>query len=396
MTGGVDMSKNLCALAWGHTSSEPSGFVRSCCIAKDLIVQDQRKMNVADDSIHDIINSEFMIQLRKDMLEEKYPSNCNTCWNDERNGKQSKRLIYNDIFKTFNINVDYNSLHVIPKDLQINIGNVCNLKCRTCGPTHSTKWNTEWNDRVHKFDHREMSVDFNNKITSKMWTELDDWSKTVQRLEIMGGEPLYSKDFRKLVNMLIDNGNSKHISLNFSSNATVFDEDFVNKMLDNFETVGLNISIDGIGDHFDYIRHGKSWNLADANIRKFSELQQSQGVRLGISFTVTISTLNIYYLPKIHQYLTQFPDTYIFNNIVYYPQHYDIRHIPKEYKSKISNELTDKSLVPIVNHLQQQGDHQQFTNFVQETRGADQYRKESFIQTFPEFYSIIKESYDER
>lgn len=384
------MNKNLCALAWSHTSSDPTGNVRSCCIARNQIIEDGRVMNIAHDSIDSILNSSFMQNLRQDMLEENYPENCKTCWNDEHNGNQSKRQIYNNIFKEFNIEVDYQNPEIIPKDLQLNIGNICNLKCRTCGPMYSSKWNTEWNDRVNDYDHRSLSVDINNPVTSKLWTELDNWSSTIQRLEIMGGEPLYSKDFRRLINGLISNGSSKHISLNFSSNGTVFDEAFISNVLDNFQTVGLNISIDGVGDHFNYIRHGKNWELVDKNIRKFSQLQQTQNARLGISFTVTISMLNIYYLEEIHEYLSQFTDTYIFDNLVYYPEHYDIRHTPLECKSKIKDRLTNSIFEPIVNHLMQSGDSQQFYKFIQETQSADNYRNESFSKTFPELWHLFK------
>ena len=72
----------------------------------------------------------------------------------------------------------------------------------------------------------------------------------------MGGEPFYSKSFKKLVDALIDNGSSKNISMNLSTNGTIFNASLMDKMLRNFKRVGINLSIDGIGKHFDYIRHG--------------------------------------------------------------------------------------------------------------------------------------------
>ena len=51
---------------------------------------------------------------------------------DEAEGKKVT-LIYNKMVKDINVDIDYNADVCVP-DLQINIGNVCNLKCRTCSP----------------------------------------------------------------------------------------------------------------------------------------------------------------------------------------------------------------------------------------------------------------------
>ena len=48
------------------------------------------------------------------------------------------------------------------------------------------------------------------------------------------------------------------------------------KMLRNFKRVGINLSIDGIGKHFDYIRHGVPWETVKSNLDSFFDLYMNQ------------------------------------------------------------------------------------------------------------------------
>ena len=41
-------------------------------------------------------------------------------------------------------------------------------------------------------------------------------------------------------------------------------------MLDNFKAVGFNVSIDGIGKRFEYLRHGANWKEVSDNLDWFS------------------------------------------------------------------------------------------------------------------------------
>ena len=204
------------------------------------------------------------------------PKQCKTCWDDEANGKESKRLIYNKMVEHVNMEIDYDAEVCIPRDLQINIGNVCNLKCRTCSPVCSSKWAVEYRDRGKDIWKPDFDTEFNDFENSVFWHDIDNWSKTVERLEIMGGEPFYSKSFKKLVDALIDNGSSKHISMNLSTNGTIFNSKMMDRMLRNFKRVGINLSIDGIGKHFDYIRHGVPWETVKSNLDSFFHLYMNQ------------------------------------------------------------------------------------------------------------------------
>ena len=70
------MSNNNCVLAWIHTSSEPVGTCRSCCIAREYITHDDGTIySIADETYNEILNSNYMKNLRQEMRDGKYPKN---------------------------------------------------------------------------------------------------------------------------------------------------------------------------------------------------------------------------------------------------------------------------------------------------------------------------------
>ena len=289
-----------CPLPWIHTSINTTGRVRSCCIAKDEIEDNGKRLDVINNSFTEIINSTSMRDIRNQMRLGKRPPSCQTCWIDEKNGKISKRMYETELAESLHGKIDYDSEPKVLKDIQLGVGNICNLKCRTCSPYCSTKWIKEYKDRTG-----EDSVTFNNlttnkqKVGSKFWEDFEEWSKTVGRLEIMGGEPFFMKEFEILIDRLIANGSSKHISISMSSNATIFNEILLNKILDNFNFLGIQFSIDGFGEHFDYLRHGNNWANVEDNLNKFYELMIKHPTFI-MGITVTLSQINMFYIREMH------------------------------------------------------------------------------------------------
>lgn len=420
----MDMN-NKCVLPWIHTSSEPMGTCRSCCIARDSITDDDGTFyTIANSTFSEILNSNYMKNLRNEMRKGKYPSNCSICWEDESNNKQSKRLFYNDlILNQRGINVDLDNEPDQPLDLQLAMGNICNLKCRTCCSTYSSKWGVEAKDRGVLSSWNPNLGNINDFENSKFWTDIDNWSKNIRRLEIMGGEPFYMKEFSKLIDHLISNGTSQNIDLNLSTNGTIFDEDLLDKILYNFELLGFNISIDGINEHYDYIRHGNNWKNVKNNLDKFYQLYINQTknvkkwnltkqtkefnhIKLNIGITLTISNLNFPYLREIHEFFeNNYPNFKIWNNVVYFPEMYAANNIPDFAKQKYidrvetpesigkspwNQEKYKNEILPIVNHAKQPYNDKTWYNFINETTAADGYRKESYKDTFPEMWELIK------
>ena len=412
------MSKpKYCSLLWKHISNEPFGHVRTCCIARDRVTDTNGdEFTLGETSIRDVFHSDYYKNIRQAIRDGEMPTNCEPCWRDERNGVKSKRQIYNEYAEYRYPHIDYSIEPEMPEDLQIILSTTCNLKCRTCNPNYSSKWVKEAEARRMPYVKEKVKINFDDVKESKFWTKIDDWLPHAKYLEIMGGEPFYMKEFKVFANKLIDDGISKNVHVNLSTNGTTLNKDFLQKMIENFASVGFNISIDGaVGKRFEYLRHGAKWNEVSENLDYFHSLLPA--VHIGV--THTVSSLNVMYLEEFHRvFAERWPKFTIFHNMANYPTWYNPNIFPEECKEQIVQPLQDLSkfreeyredIKGIINHVLTprtetvvpygSGINDTVENeiawrwslFISQTIAGDLYRKEDFRESFPELFSILLE-----
>ena len=148
MTPQKDMSKNLCILPWIHLSITPGGFVRLCCQAEEDVALNDVPLSLYTHTIEEIWNSDYMRDVRRDMVEGRCVSACRGCTQSEKLGTGSYRTLSNrqwseelgpfdDMLlssqqKGFKVSGNPVSFHLVT-------GNLCNLKCRMCNPLFSSQ-----------------------------------------------------------------------------------------------------------------------------------------------------------------------------------------------------------------------------------------------------------------
>ena len=111
----------------------------------------------------------------------------------------------------------------------------------------------------------------------------------VKRLYFLGGEPLLVKEVAELLQYLIDRGLSKDISIAVVSNGSVTGSWL--DLIPHFKGLELAISIDGFGDHYDYIRYPGKWEKLVKNLDVFRRLPN---VSLGAAITLQFyNALNV-------------------------------------------------------------------------------------------------------
>ena len=64
--------------------------------------------------------------------------------------------------------------------------------------------------------------------------------------------------------------------------------------MQNFKNVSFNVSIDGIGKRFEYLRFPGKWNKVEQNLDKIHKWREEGKIHVGVTNTVTI--LNLMYL----------------------------------------------------------------------------------------------------
>jgi sulfatase maturation enzyme AslB (radical SAM superfamily) len=377
-------SNILCSIPWTGFSNEPDGRAQPCCLYKGYIEQDGNPLYVQTHSVDEIFHSKYMKDLREQFRNNIKPNGCSTCWTDEDSGYDSKRIVYNKIHGSINWEEEPQDI----SEFQLIISNSCNLKCRSCTPSHSSQWQKEMiaitGDNGYNMPYGQSAQEL-----GKLWTERHSWYKNLKRLEIVGGEPFYVKQWHIILNELIDLGYSRNIDVTMTTNCTLFFPDLIKKMSDNFKSVSIGLSIDGIGSTYEYIRHPGKWDVTYENMKKYHEFA---GI-INFQLNLTISWLNALQVPDIHELVRNvFPKFTIWNNLVHYPLHLPIYATPDEFKNDVTEKYSEfnwdakyisimKSVLKYMNS--KSITKQEFDDNLKIIYKTDMFRKESLITSIP-------------
>ena len=396
------MSKG-CVNAYMNLSVHPTGTVRPCCMSDKFLKTDNGHKSLDKASIKDFWFSKDR-KAFADALDsgERIPE-CTACWQEEDAGKESKRIRDNREYKdrTF----DFEGLPVV---LDLSMGNLCNLKCRICSPRHSTPWLREEAQRlapnnVKGFMKQPEWIIAKESFESKnnfVWEDIKELLEHAERFDFAGGEPFYIPAHWKMIQHSVDQGYSKNQYLHYNTNGTIFPEDYID-VLNQFKVVDIQISSDGVGAKFDYLRHGSPFELCEENIDKFISARDTGTTTWYIGACLSVSAFNVWDIFETYEhYAAKGLRMYI--NTVH--DHHGVRVLPNATKEKIIEKIKnttsqydyqdwEKQKSMICNLLTNtSGTNYDWKNFWEEIQMRDKIRNESFEKTFPEYYAILKET----
>ena len=340
-------------------------------------------------------NSDQINEFRQSFLDNKKHTSCSRCWRDEKAGKYSLRQRLNNfknngsqqpdrsenisikIFEKYINNKDYKKY---PKILTLIPGNECNLACATCGPTLSSKWNSV----VKKYKDNDMIKNTNNfNLTVDEYKDIVDNSEYLQKIELFGGEPFYNKKNRELlIDSLISKGTSKNITLYFNTNGTIYDEKFIEKITKYFKKIEIRLSMDGVFQHFEYLRYGAKFDDVVKNAEKFKK-----SINTDFEIICTISPYNFFYVEKYDKFFKSM-NWSVFYNLTSYPSHLLCFNIPESVKKNIHLHGQFEDIESYIKN--NKCDNKQWLKFVKYTQILDKNRHLTFKNTFPEFYELVK------
>ena len=138
------------------------------------------------------------------MLSGERPSICKKCWMMEDQGMRSNRQHNNKTYKDVMKQVEHITLPdgTVPemrlKYWDMRFSNICNLKCRSCGPKHSSSWVPDaikiWGKKKYMAENKKgLNIVDDIEGQSKL-TFLEDQIKHVERIYFAGGEPMMMDD----------------------------------------------------------------------------------------------------------------------------------------------------------------------------------------------------------
>ena len=301
---------------------------KPCCHFKST---DKDRLTV--DNISQTFKSKYRINAIKDLHNNKKIDNCNVCWKHEAINSPSMRTRINDISV---LSSETNTLEY----LEFNTGNVCNIQCIMCNPMDSLRTKRYKN----MFESLQVNKDWNN-INARGYTkhEIDSIDiSTFEHLKILkatGGETFYANSYWRLLERLVEHGYSNNISLvNVTNNTISLDKDKL-ELLDNFKTIKIYSSVDGIDDLCDTIRNGSDWKIVNNNIQQLLDLhKQNPDKFLHTEPHCVVQTSNLLQLDEIVNWWNNIKvdNRYkIFFRILDEPKYFDIKYVPKNVKELV-------------------------------------------------------------
>lgn len=250
-----------------------------CCMMGDHVdgVSDNNRLGI--EGVDKMTPAEMFSHPRMQLLRENLKSGvkdkaCTVCWQSEDRGLRSFRQTSFEPQEDKKKVVEECTL----REVDISITNLCNLRCRMCTPglsnalmqdhkffkennlldqvTEATGW---WNDTVYSYKIEE----------SDSWKWLMENTGQLTTLKMSGGEPFYNQNVIRLLDKCIADGTAKNIILNFRTNATHFTDELLIK-LSKFKNNWHDLSTDGHGTAYDYIRYPSTFKELDENIRRYN------------------------------------------------------------------------------------------------------------------------------
>lgn len=352
----------FCVLPWFGTEFNWMGHQSHCCLLPD-------SYNVEE--------------IRAKMLAGERPSACQKCWNLEDQGIRSDRQIKNEALDYYwdrdleFIKQDVALGNFQPRMLQMMTSYTCNAACATCGPGASSTW-SQLERKSNRF------IELKNK--SYQYIDLDQVKhqvdfKELKTMNLLGGEPLYEKRNFELLEYIIDLGNTD-LFLSFVTNGSVALTDRQKAVLSKFKNLNFSISIDGVGNVFEYIRYPLKWNDLNDNLKFFREVTDN------ISTSYTISNLNVLYHNQTTEWLSS--QGIVFHaNPVYNPKHFQTRSLPASVKTVLKNTLNDNDYRAYVGE-HTEIDDANFLKFVIEIKRQEQLKQIKLQDYMPKLFELIE------
>ena len=364
----LNQSNTFCPLPWIHLATRPNGDVRVCCTANAsgaglIDVKDAglvTGMNLKTHTVAEVWNSGFMRNVRLQMLDNKIPSSCTKCFQEESEGIKSKRnwetMVWQDRLDIDSIvsqTEEDGSLPVNIPYFDLRLGNMCQLKCVMCSPHDSSSWIKEWKIQYPKYKTVELkqdqgwdsSFDYTWYQKGSFLDTMKDQSQHIKELYFAGGEPLLIPEHYKILEFMVETGAAKHCILRYNSNGLELPEKLF-ELWNHFKQVKFNFSVDALGERNDYIRYPSQWRDVVANLERLDDTPDN----IIVNIACAVQLLNVMHLPDLIHWKTSmnfkkinlppYGAGLIGTHLVYLPSYLNVRVLPMHIKQEIEKRIT--------------------------------------------------------
>ncbi len=310
------------------------------------------------------LNTDYQKKRRMEMLQGVKHSDCKSCWSLEEAGAKSLRgnnpygfIDYanrHQMFQEFTlptlveianqVTIDSKILESNnPFMLEVSLGNTCDMKCMYCNHVYSSQWASESlkNNTINIEIYKQVQTNPNERFINLFWNWVDTKAKhSLDRIGIIGGEPLITPEFYDFLDKLIEvyadkEGSKTRIWVVTNLNAT---DNYYNKFLEYIPKLSdkfileVHISMEALSDQAEYIRNGLEWSRFESNVNKIF----ASDADIELAFLPSVTALAIPRFPKFLKWVYDLSKTHdkavmLKQNIVTHPDVQSPFILPPEF-----------------------------------------------------------------
>jgi hypothetical protein len=269
-----DKPENLCMAPWTHTYLSPQTERRLCCASREPAQNFKQYIDTQEgtneynpQTLEEYWNGENIRRIRMQMLNNEVPPECVVC---------DKKLLNTDVYKDYFthlfahkwedviVNTTWDGFTTMkPVSWDYRFSNLCNFKCRMCGPMLSSSWETEARKKGNIEPWMEKPVKKNIEHFQETQVE-KEFAQAVEEHRIeeiywVGGEPLMYEQHWRYMERIVELGDGPRLYARYNTNLSRVSYkgiDLYDDILSNIRDWQICASIDGTGAVGEYIRTG--------------------------------------------------------------------------------------------------------------------------------------------
>jgi organic radical activating enzyme len=306
------VSPSMCLAKWKQLSLHLTTGMNNSCYHPPLHRADAEAIKSNPSALH---NTVYKKKQRKLMLEGTRPPECSYCWAMEDNNKLSDRHYRSGepwAIKDFETikNAPWDQ-DITPSYVEVDFNSACNLSCSYCSPQYSSSWmketkregawptSTPHNDPNHfQGERRPIPAREHNPYVEAFWEWWPTLYPELEHFRMTGGEPMMDRNTYRVFDHVLQNPSPKlHLSTtsNFSVEEKLWQKykAYVTMLCEKPNTVEhfmQYVSLDGMFEAAEYMRHGLNFNLLWDRVNQFlNDIPE----RNSITFIITMNNLSI-------------------------------------------------------------------------------------------------------
>jgi pyruvate-formate lyase-activating enzyme len=338
-----------------------NGKMRLCCTTIQNIPSNDgyTLFDAGRHSIEEYWNSDRMKEIRRNMIAGRGTRDCRRCYEQEAQGIQSLRST---------LGMEDYIAHTLPDgtytrsadSMQLQMGNICNLKCKMCSQAYSHMIGLELLEMGDDDPDFLLWVKEQGAVVNNWTNELgrkEQWfkdpdikikmfehiSKNIKHLNVIGGEPTLIPEFYELFEYCDNQGTLGDKTVTIVTNLTNTNPR-ITEWLPKLQQWTIWASVDGVADRTEYIRYPSKWNTILKNLNFYKD--QIQGTKNSITLSPAIQLLNIDQLDELIQWWLEFAGGDLNENFgftwlaqVWYPKICNFDIAPVDWKLRVADKL---------------------------------------------------------